>query len=256
MKIPILTFSLLSLFATPFARADDYGFKDAFKRSGAFSATGQITLENVNGNVEIKTWDKNEILIEGEKSAKTEEELQQIDLKIELSDSRATIKVRLPKRAGGFFSSKGDIRGAVRFQLTVPATVALEKISTVNSSVSINGVRGLVHASTVNGGVQATGLTGPVKLETVNGGIKARIDAVAAGQELSFNTVNGQIAVSLPKDAGFELHSSVVNGSVTCDFPLESGQKKHGRNLAGKVGDGRAALKAETVNGGIRIESQ
>ncbi|MEO6567485.1 MAG: DUF4097 family beta strand repeat-containing protein, partial [Opitutaceae bacterium] len=195
------------------------------------------------------------ILIEGEKSAKTVEELNLIDMKIELSNSRAGIKVRLPKRTGGFFSG-GNIRAAVTFRLTVPASASLAKISTVNSTVSIDGARGVVNASSVNGGVRATGLAGPVSLETVNGAINARFDAVAAQQKLSFNTVNGKIVVSLPKDAGVRLQSSVVNGKVNCDFPIELDGKKSGKNLSGKIGDGRASLEAETVNGSISIEAQ
>jgi DUF4097 and DUF4098 domain-containing protein YvlB len=257
IQIRVVSLLLFSLFATALLRADDnYQFKDAFTRSGAFKPTGEIVFENINGSVEVRTWDKNEILIEGEKSAKTEEELERIDLKIDLSESRATIKVRLPKRSEGFFSFSGNIRAAVRFKLTVPTNAVLEKISVVNSSVVIEGVRGPVNATSVNGSVRARGLAGPVNLETVNGAINAHFDAVTAQQKLSFNTVNGQIVVSLPKNAGLQLHSSVVNGKVTCDFPIELGSKKPGKNLSGKIGDGRASLEAETVNGSVHIESQ
>jgi Putative adhesin len=256
MKTSIPALLAVLFFAHSLARAEDYQFKAPFTRSGAFSPTGEITLENVNGSVEIRTWDKNEILIEGERSAKTDEELGLIDLKIDLSESRAGIKVRLPKRSGVFFSS-GNIRAVVRFKVTVPATATLAKISTVNSSVLIEGARGRVNASSVNGGVRANGLAGPAKLETVNGAINARFDAVAAQQELSFKTVNGQVIVSLPKDAGVQLRGSVVNGSIKCDFPLELGQKdKRGRSLSGKIGDGRATLEAETVNGSVHIQMQ
>ncbi|MEO7411833.1 MAG: DUF4097 family beta strand repeat-containing protein [Opitutaceae bacterium] len=256
MKLRHFTALALPFFTAALAGADSFEFKDAFSRTGAFNPNGEITLENVNGSVEIRTWDKNEILIEGEKSAKTEEELNLIDMKIDVSTSRAGIKVRLPKRSSGFFSGGGNIRAAVSFRLTVPANAVLAKISTVNSSVSIEGARGVVNASSVNGSVRATGLAGPVSLETVNGGINARFDAVAAQQKLSFNTVNGKIVVSLPKDAGVQLHSSVVNGKVNCEFPIELGGKKSGKNLSGKIGDGRASLEAETVNGSISIEKQ
>jgi hypothetical protein len=255
MKLRLCYFLLLPIFAA-FARADDrYEFKEEFTRSGAFSPTGELVLENVNGSVEVRTWDRNEILIEGEKSAKTEEELGRIDLKLDLSESRAAIKVRLPKRSDVLFFG-GDIRASVRFKLTVPRHAVLAKIAVVNSAVVIEGARGSVDASSVNGSVRASGLGGSVRLETVNGAIKAQFETVAAQQKLSFNTVNGQIVVSLPKDAGVQLRSSVVNGKVSCDFPIELGSGKQGRNLSGRIGDGRASLEAETVNGSIRIESQ
>lgn len=255
MNFSIPALLAVLFFAHSLARAEDYQFKEPFSRSGAFNANGEITLENVNGNVEIRTWDKNEILIEGEKSAKTEEELSLIDLKIDLSASEAGVKVRLPKRSGGFFSG-GNIRAAVRFKLTVPATATLAKISAVNSSIVIEGARGGVKASSVNGSVRANGLAGPVHLETVNGSIDARFDTVAARQKLSFETVNGKIVVSLPKDAGVQFRGSTVNGSVRCDFPLGDGSpSKKSRSLSGKIGDGNASLEAETVNGSVHLQS-
>ena len=254
MKLSFIAVSAFAFFSATLARAENYSIKESFSRTGAFDAKGEVTLENVNGDVEVRTWDKNEILVEGEKSAKTDEELKLIDLQIDLSTSRADIRVKLPKRPGNMFS-KNTIRASVRFRLMIPATAAVSKLSTVNSSVTIDGTRGPVNASSVNGGVRATDLAGNTKLETVNGSIDARFAALAADQTLSFETVNGRILVKLPKDAGFKLQTSVVNGHVDCDFPLELGQKKHGKNLSGKIGDGRASLKAETVNGSIKIES-
>ena len=127
MKLRLVAILATSLIAVAFARADDYSFKEPFKRTGAFSATGAITLENVNGDIDIRTWDKNEILIEGEKSAKTEEELKAVDLAMDVSESHAAIKVRLPKRSGGWFSD-GTIRASVRFSLTIPAKAILERV--------------------------------------------------------------------------------------------------------------------------------
>lgn len=255
MKFSVPALLAVLFFAHSLARAEDYRYKEPFNRSGGFDANGEITLENVNGNVEIFTWDKNEILIEGEKSAKTEAELGLIDLTIDLSASRAGIKVRLPKRSDGFFPG-GDIRAAVRFKLTIPATAKLAKISVVNSSVWIEGARGGVRVASVNGGVRANGIAGPVHLQTVNGEVNARLATVTPGQKLSFETVNGRIVVNLPKDAGVQFRGSTVNGSVRCDFPLEVGSpSKKRRSLSGTIGDGSASLQAETVNGSIHLQS-
>jgi len=252
MKTPVIAL-ILSLSIAALARADDYSFKEPFTKTAPFSATGQISLENINGSIDVRTWDKNEIRIEGEKSAKTEEELKLIDLKIDLSESSAAIKVHLPKRTGGFFAN--NIRAAVRFTLTVPVNAVLEKIATVNSGVTIDGVRGSVHASSVNGGIRAMDLGADAQLHTVNGSVHASFTSVRPDQQLSFKTVNGAVHVSLPKDAGVKLHASVVNGSIDCDFPLTLAGKSHGRNLAGTIGDGRASLEAGSVNGSIHLES-
>jgi len=179
--------------------------------------------------------------------------LKLIDLTIDLTDSHALIKVRLPRRPGGGFIN-GSIRAAVRFTLTVPATAVIRKIDTVNSAVTLDGLRGPVNASSVNGRIRANALGGDAQLHTVNGSIHANFAKIVADQKLSFETVNGSIAIALPKDAGAALHASVVNGHIDCDFPitLADGGKSH-HSLSGTIGDGRASLSAESVNGSIHL---
>ena len=252
MKFQHVAILIAGLAAAVLARADDYSFKDSFQRTGAFSPTGLVAVQNVNGGIEIRTWDKNEILIEGEKSAKTEDELKAIELTIDLSESRAAIKVRLPKRSGGWFSGQ-TIRASVRFTLTVPATAVLDRITTVNAGVSVNGARGRTQIETVNGNIHATDLGGSARIKTVNGRINAAFASVAAGQESSFGTVNGSITIALPQGAGVALRTSVVNGHINCDFPLTLTASSSHRHLSGTIGDGRASLAAETVNGSIHI---
>lgn len=254
MKIRLLALLALALSAVLGVRANDYEFKEPFTQSGAFDPTGTLRVENVNGQITVRTWDKNEILIEGVKSAKSEEELHLIELTMDVSESRAQLKVRLPKRKGGLFGG-GSIRASVRFTITVPATAVLDSVETVNSSVHVEGVRGRVHAETVNGSVHATDLGSDASLETVNGSVEASFSAIAAGQKLSFETVNGRIKVRLPQDAGFDLRSEVVNGHIDCDFPIQLSSRGR-RSLNGKVGDGRATIEAESVNGSISIEQR
>ena len=252
MKIRTLVIILFAFAGSILLHAESYSSKETFSRTGAFNPTGKIVFENTNGDVNIATWDKNEILIEGEKSAKTDEELKLIELTIELKEASAAIKVRLPKRSSGLFSSN-NIRAAVRFKITVPATVSLEKINVVNGSVDIKGMRGSVTVESVNGRIRAHDLGGNVDLGAVNGEIDASLAVLSTGQKLSFHTVNGSITAALPADSGIELRASVVNGSIDCDFPVNVHGKVSGKRISGKVGDGRASLNAESVNGGIRI---
>jgi Putative adhesin len=255
MKLHLLALLAAGLGTTALLRADsdNYAFKEPFERSAAFNATGEISLENVNGSVEIRTWDKNEIHIEGEKSAQTDEELKLIELTLDVSPGRVAIKATLPKRPGSWFGS--DIRASVRFTLTVPATATLRKIAAVNGRIAIDGVRGEVNAESVNGRLEAIGLGGDARLKTVNGRIAAGFATLAAGQRVSLETVNGEITATLPNDAGTSVDASVVNGHIDCDFPIQlSGGRVHGSSLHGTIGSGGATLHAESVNGSIHLK--
>lgn len=230
-----------------------YSHKEAFTKSAAFNSDGTVVVENVNGSIEIQSWDKNEILIEGEKLAKSEEELQRIGLTIDTSPTKAVVKVHLPKRTG-FFG--GTIRAAVRLKLMVPAHANLDKINTVNGAVTLKGLQGPVETHTVNGAISAHDLGDNATLKTVNGGIRASFTTITSGQVLSAETVNGGITVTLPKNAGIAVKASVVNGHIDCDFPLKlEGGRVSKRHLDATIGDGGASLRIATVNGGISLKS-
>lgn len=244
--------ALLAFALAPLAAAyGSYSFKEPFTRSSPFSPTGEVSLENINGDVEIRAWDRNEILIEGEMSAETAAELKAIDLKIDVNEQRAQVKVKLPKREG-HLRGGNTIRASVRFSISVPVTARLKHIAGVNSSITAIGLHGPVQLESVNGTVHAQGLGGDAELKTVNGTVRAEFDRIAADQKLTLRTVNGGVHVTLPNDAGIALDCSVVNGDVDCELPLQLAKRKS-HHLSGTIGDGRASLKADAVNGGIRI---
>ena len=237
------------------AHADSYSFQESFEETHPFNADGTLTLSNTNGSVRIETWDKNEILISGEKAAKTEEELRLIELTIDAAPAEAAIKVKLPRRPGGWFRSN-NIRARVNFTITVPATARLRDVDTTNGSITISHVRGPVHADSVNGRITAEGLSGETSLETVNGEIDAKFARVASGQKISLQTVNGAVTIALPKEASIAVQAKCVNGSIDCEFPLKlEGPVKRNR-VSGTIGTGEASLNATTVNGSIRISQR
>ena len=238
--------ALLSTLTAAVACASDY--RESFSRTGKLNPMGQLSLENVNGDITVRTWDKPEIAIEGEKRGATEEDLKAIDLTIDLSEQNARIRVKLPKR--GWLGK--TTRGSVTFTITVPSTTAIDSIRTVNSTVTISGVTGTVRVDTVNGRIQADHLGGAAHLATVNGGIRAEFDRVTH-QVISARSVNGSIELDLPADLGAKLNASVVNGKIDCEFPTEVKGRFVMKNLHGTVGDGTASVNAETVNGSIQL---
>jgi len=243
-----LRLPLLSALFTATAFAGMFSESEKFSHSYPLPANGTLRLSNINGSVEITAWDKNEVLVEAEKSAKTAEDLARIHIEVDPSSDRVTVKT-VHDKTGFLFS---NVRGEVRYHLTVPAGATLEKISSVNSTVTVSGVHGPVTLETVNGSIRASDLSSDAKLETVNGSIRAQFAAVAPSGHISVESVNGSCDLTLPADAGAHVDLSSVNGSTSCDFPITL--EKAGRHsLRGNIGSGSASLKAETVNGGIRI---
>lgn len=212
--------------------------------------TGTVSLANVNGDIEIVGWDKNEVSLEAEKIASDAEGLQRIQIVIDHTPAYLRVKTEFDKK----WKFWGNGRAEVRYKLHVPATASLKKIDVVNAGVRVRGVKGYVDLDTVNGSIDAEGLASGGRFDTVNGSIRAEFVAVAARDRIVLDTVNGTGSVTLPADAAFTLKADTVNGRIACDFAITLG-KSGRRHVAGSVNGGGAELVLDSVNGSLSVHA-
>ncbi len=222
----------------------------------ALSATGEIVVENVNGAVAIDTWDKNEVRLEAVKKARSQADIDALDVVIDASESRFAVKTAYREKDGSWLK-KFTNTGEVRYTLTVPHRASLRKIETVNGAITIANVHGRVNARTVNGRLEATGLRHEVELKAVNGAIVATFDVVTDKQDIEIEASNGSIELRLPAEVGATVSANTVNGSIANDFGLTADADKWvGRELEGTIGDGAARIRLRTINGAIEIRKR
>jgi DUF4097 and DUF4098 domain-containing protein YvlB len=224
--------------------------REEFHQTYPLDERGKVQLENVNGNVRIVTWDREEIKVEAIKRAKKQEHLDEVKIEVDAKADRIRVKTKYPDSK---LRRNKDNSVSVEYLLTVPRQSSLDRINTVNGEVEIEKVSGDVKASSVNGNVTAAGLAGQVELSTVNGSVKASFAELK--QSVSLKSVNGSVTVALPPEANAKVSANTLTGGISSDFALQS--KKHfpiGQNLDGNLGEGGPAIKMSTVNGGIRID--
>ena len=223
---------------------------EKFTETLPLSANGALRLENVNGDVDIEAWDKNEVSIEAEKSARTEEYLKKIEIRIDAKPDRIAIETVVPKNVRKWFE---NAQYSVRYRLRVPAGISLEKIDVVNSDLNVTGVRGRVNLDTVNGSIDAKGLRADGEFDTVNGGIRATYDSLEGVKKIDLDTVNGSATIFLPANSSGSIVADSVNGSISCDFPIKL-EKSSRSYLRGKIGAGEGpSIRLDSVNGGLKI---
>lgn len=239
------------LISPQFLRAGLFDHKSSSEFSGEFSPSAFVELSNVNGSVTIETWDRDEYHLTVTKISKHEENLDLMEVRQDITTDYAKIEVHIPKKKGWF--SFSQIQGQVNMVLTVPASVDLSKLRTVNGSLELSHLTGVVNASSVNGRINAQDLGGATRLHTVNGSITASFMELAQDADLSFETVNGGIRVHLPDDLHADLRSKVVNGSISCDFPIKLDGSNSRRRLNGQIGGGGSSIAASSVNGSIKL---
>jgi DUF4097 and DUF4098 domain-containing protein YvlB len=147
---------------------------------------GRISLENVNGDVEITGGPGNTVQITAEKRADNAADLAKLTIKIKADANAIRIETVHEKSESRWFGSNNS--GEVSYTLLVPATANLDTISTINGEVTIKGVSGSVNAESVNGDLKLQNLISDVSLETTNGGIEASFDTLKGSQRVNADT--------------------------------------------------------------------
>ena len=239
-----LAFSIVNLKAAEEIRQD-------FNFVVPLTADGRLSLDNVNGKIEITPCGSNFVVITGVKRGTDRSQLEAVRTDIDSKSDHVTVHTRIPKKKFGW---KDDVK--VDYTVQVPAGARLDKISSVNGQIVISGIGGDITASTVNGMVQVNDARRNLKLSTVNGTIAADVKETRAGQSVSLDTVNGEITVTLPPEPNVRAKGETLNGSMSSDYPELVVKKEFpvGKHLNGSVGDGGCNLKVSTVNGAVAIK--
>ena len=244
--------SLASASAILLLTAAQASVTEVIKRSYPLTPDGVVSLSNISGSVEITAWDKNEVSLEAEKIASSDDALGLLSINIDMTPNSLVIKTE-QKRKWKFWNLFNNSK--VNYRLRVPAGVSLAKIAVVNSNITVRGVRGRVDLDTVNGRIVATGLSSDGRFDTVNGSIDVSFDSLKNVRRVGLDTVNGSCQLRLPADAGAHVSADTVNGRITCDFPIRL--ESSGRHsLRGSIGDGATEIVLDSVNGILRIDSK
>jgi DUF4097 and DUF4098 domain-containing protein YvlB len=218
-----------------------------FHQTVSLSSTGRVSLENVNGNVTITGWERNEVQIDAVKKANSQEKLNEARIEVEGSGDHVAIRTRYPE------GRNNNNPASVHYELHVPRTARLDNISLVNGSLTVSQVSGDIKASLVNGKTTVHDLSGRAEISAVNGAINAYYQSLSNVSEIRLKSVNGAINLGLGPSPNADVSVSTVNGGITTDFPLQVQGKFMGRHLDGKLGNGGTRIEISNVNGSVRI---
>jgi len=222
--------------------------KENFDKSYPIAADGRVSLSNVNGDVQVAVWDQNTVRVQAVKEAESSEDLANLRIEVSATASSVAIDTHYPNTHGSGHHL------SVQYTLTVPKGVSLDKFELVNGNLSAAGIGGRLKARLVNGDAKLTGLTGSIDAHAVNGELNVELDALARGQEVELETVNGAIELRLPAAVGAEIHAKTVNGRLSNEFGVPVNKHEYvGADMTGTIGSGGADVRLETVNGKIRV---
>ena len=219
----------------------------------------KITVDNINGNIEIESHDLPYVKAKIIKKAATQQDLNNIH--VTLSQDQSTIKFKTWHNHA--------MRALVHYKLQVPKNHQYflnQDLKTKNGKISSQNTRDSVNAETNNGEIMlrriggaatAKSLNGSVTLENIGGDATAHSSNGAIqvknvrGANTVCNTNNGAITVENVVD----LHAKTNSGAIDVK-QVRNAELKAGGTITAKDIFATDYFNAQTTNGTIEIKNQ
>jgi hypothetical protein len=248
------------------------------------SGTPNVSLNTFDGSLEVRSWDRDEVLIEVEKRGADKTQAEAIQVRAEQSGNTITIEVKRPEGRQQAFGFK--VSPSARIVASVPrhcnlvarsgdGSIGVERVTgnielrtgdggvrgvdlagalfvhTGDGSLRFEDVEGTVDLESGDGGARLTGKLQAVRLRTGDGSVAVRADEGSAmAGEWEIRTGDGGMRLELPAGFSANLDASTGDGIVRVRGFGEPDQ-------AGKAHEGRSTVRLPLNAGGkvIRLRS-
>jgi hypothetical protein len=254
-----------------------------------FSVSGKpdLSVSTFDGSVQIRPWDRPEVLVEVEKRAVDKEAAATIEVHAEQNGNRIRVDVRTGSSLGWNASRSANLIVSVPASADVQAAsgdgaLSIERITgkidlrSGDGSIHGSGLAGDLHARTGDGSINLDGVSGAVDLETGDGsvavvGTLTRVHARSGdgsvsvraaagsttGDDWDINTGDGSVSLDLPEAFGAELDAHTGDGHIQLrDITVSNVSGEIGKDsVRGRLGPGGHALRVRTGDGSITLRS-
>jgi|SRR5271165_515572 len=243
----IWTISVGALMAFALTLSASAQYTDEFHRTVPLPSNGLVSLANINGNVTITGWDRNEVQIDAVKKANEQQKLAEARIEVDANSDSVRIKTKYPEH------HTNNNPATVTYELHVPRNAQLDGIDLVNGSLTVTQCSGDLKASLVNGSSNIHDLAGRTDVSSVNGSVNAFYRSLDNVKDIRLKSVNGSVRLGLPPSPNADVSVSTVNGGISTDFPLQIQGKFVGHHIDGKLGNGGTRIEISNVNGSVKI---
>jgi len=226
---------------------------DRIEKTMQVDAGSELRVENINGEVSIKAWEKDEIHVVAIVTADNDDARARVKVIIDQSGNNVLVRTKYKEESNWRNNRNNNVE--VEYEIMVPKDTELAAIELVNGSLEIDNVEGRLNVDLVNGSVEVDGAKGDSDISSVNGSIKVVYQSdVTSLRDIDIETVNGSVRLTLPESIGASVDVDTMHGRIKNDFGLRVEEGTFvGNELKGKIGDGSVDIEIESVNGSVKI---
>lgn len=265
-------------------------FQQVINKEFAVEPSSILLLENINGNITIKSvWKHNKVALKAIKKVKKKEDMQTIVISSQQKDNKLILKTVCKKK----------IKSAViDYELVVPADIKLHLV-TKNGFIRVNDITSPLVASTNYGSIETYNTKGTIKLEaktvgsviihqakgnvyattkygsitideaqeniiakTNKGKIQVSCSQLPNTGTINLETKSGPINLALPSFVNATIQGQTNRGILTSDHYLRISHNiklnrqtraRLKKEVYGMLGSGEASIRLSSGYGNIKI---
>jgi hypothetical protein len=254
-----------------------------------FEVTGrpELTLSTFEGSVEVRPWDRSEVLIVVERRAGTRDGVESIDVEVDQDGDRIRLSARRQPEHAFDWSFRGRSANLI---VSVPADSDLQagtgdgaldiegltgrvelrsgdgairgrrlagelKIATGDGPINLTDASGSLNAQTGDGSVSVEGTLTEVRVHTGDGTVTMAVGPRSeTTADWTIATGDGSVTLELPDDFNAELDAHTGDGRISVEDLRVNVSGRMGKNrLRGQLGAGGAPLRIRTGDGSITL---
>ena len=247
------------------------------------SPDGSLRIENLKGEVVVRTWDRPQVHVTGSLGEGVEK------LEIGPGGDSLDIEVKYPRGGGGWFG--GSKSEPSRIEVRMPAGASLV-VDVVSATVDIDGLAGprLVVDSVsgdvrlrstraaearfdlVSGDLEGELDSGDIAVDTVSGDVRLSgrgggelgVDSVSGDTDLQFDslrrvvmdTVSGNLSLRTALAPSGRISADTVSGGVQLRLPADTSARLSMETFSGRISSPVGEVKTEKYGPGASLEAQ
>jgi len=236
----------------------DYAALDGMAPMGEFHEVvpfmpgGTLSLENINGSIEIRGWEKEEVEVYAKKMFRLPDRTKfyvfpkrDVDPRIEFDKFENFLKIRTTD------TSKENQESIVDFYVDVPQSINLRDIIAQRGDIFVSDLYGDVYADLTEGNIVIENFSGSLTASVAYGSVSASLYDLRREDEIIITVREGDVTVFLEENVHAHLEASVPQGEVFSDFETEESSEPGKFKL--ELGEDGAFLSLTALNGDVKI---
>lgn len=224
-----------------------------FQRSLPFEPGGKVSLDNINGDIEIRGWEENRVEL-------SVEEIKRIPYSRKVrfyGIGYSQPKVDFEKVDEDFIKiktgSNGEDQETSFFNclLNVPNSIILEDIRNNKGNISISDLYGKVVVDLEEGDLKIENFSGSLRASLVTGSVQAELLDMRNEDEVWISTKEGDITLYLQPEMNAKLEASASSGEISSEFDLN--EPLPAKKISVQLGEEGTSISLSSSKGNISL---